>query len=198
MRIHIVGASGAGKSTLARRLSSHFRCRHVELDAYRWRPLWQKTPDHHLQAVVRQLLRGDAWVIDGSYASVRAQIWGRADTLIWLDYPAPLVVCRLLHRGVRDIVQQTDLWGTGNREGWRWLLGKESLVLRSLRTWRDLRATLPALCAEGRHRHLRLVHLHSPRETDAWLAAVARAAYPVECAMQPIALSAALWGNGSG
>ncbi|MBE2236626.1 MAG: adenylate kinase [Caldilineaceae bacterium] len=197
MRIHIVGASGAGKSTLARRLSNHFRCRHVELDAYRWRPLWQKTPDPHFQTVVRQLLRGDAWVLDGSYASVREQIWVRADTLIWLDYPAPLIVCRLLRRGVRDIVQQTDLWGTGNREGWRWLLGKESLVLRSLHTWHDLRATLPTICAEGRHRHLRLIHLHSQRQTDHWLAAVERTSCLVEGAMPPTARAMALQGSGS-
>lgn len=169
MRIHIVGASGSGKTTLARQVASYLRCRHVELDAYRWRPLWQRTPIDRFQATVRQLIRGDAWVLDGAYESVRELVWAEADTVLWLDYPAPLVVYQLLRRGVRDILQQTDLWGTGNRESWYWLLGKESLVLRSLRTWRHLRSTYPALFQQQAYQHLHLVRLHSRQETAAWL-----------------------------
>ena len=50
----------------------------------------------------------------GNYRNLRDSTWGRADTVVWLDYPLPLIMGRLLRRTVRRIVTQEELW-RGNR-----------------------------------------------------------------------------------
>ncbi len=117
-RVIVVGTTGSGKSTLgealARRLSADF----VELDALYWGADWQPAETELFRARITAATQGERWVLAGNYSKSRPLTWTRTDTLIWLDYPFPLVFGRLLRRTVRRIVTQEDLWGN-NRETWR-------------------------------------------------------------------------------
>ncbi|MBN1963509.1 MAG: AAA family ATPase, partial [Anaerolineae bacterium] len=94
----MVGTTGSGKTTLARQLADHLGCPHVEMDALHWTPDW--TPSAVFQAEVAAALSGACWVTDGNYGAVRDLIWQQADTLVWLDYPLPVVMWRLWQRSV--------------------------------------------------------------------------------------------------
>lgn len=179
MRIHIIGAAGAGKTTLAMQLAGQMHLHHIELDGYYWLPGWQRSPDARFRDTVRLLLESEAWIMDGTYETVRQLIWRRVDMVIWLDYAAPVVIWRLLRRGIHDIVRQTDLWGTSNRESWRLLGGRDSLILRAVRAARRMRTTYPALFAQDVQRHIHFVRLRSQQETRQWLSATLRA--PLSC-----------------
>ena len=174
MRIHIVGAAGAGKTTLARRLAAHLHCPHVELDALYWQPNWARTPAAHFQAAVLRALHSPAWVADGSYESVREQIWAQADHVLWLDYGAHVLAWRSFWRGVGNIVHHTDLWGTGNHESWGWLLSRESIVVRSLAARQRMRADYATCWAHPRYGRRHFVYLPTPEATRRWLAAFLR------------------------
>ena len=41
------------------------------------------------------------WAVDGNYSAVRDIVWGRADTLVWLDYPFPVVMRQLTRRTLK-------------------------------------------------------------------------------------------------
>jgi adenylate kinase family enzyme len=58
-------------------------------------------------------------VIDGNYGRTGIQdlIWGRADTVIWLDLPRTVTMLRLLSRSVRRAITNEELWN-GNTEQW--------------------------------------------------------------------------------
>lgn len=55
---------------------------------------------------------------DGNYSVVQDIIWGRADTVIWLDLPRHRVMRRVIRRTLRRMATRAELWN-GNRESWR-------------------------------------------------------------------------------
>lgn len=168
-RIAVVGTSGSGKTTLARRISRSLGIPHVELDALHWEPGWVEAPFEVLQERVRRALAGDAWVVDGNYSSVRDIVWKRANTIVWLDYPLPLIMRQLLGRTLRRALTRQELWG-GNRETLsKAFFSRDSILLWALTTYRRRRKEYPALFAMPEHSHLRVVRLHSRKETHAWV-----------------------------
>jgi adenylate kinase family enzyme len=168
-RIHVVGTSGSGKTTLARRLAQVLGMPHVELDAIFWGPEWAQTPTDLFRQRTAQALSGDAWTTDGNYSKVRDIVWGRADTVVWLSYPLPLILWRVTTRTLRRSLTGEELW-SGNRETLRnAFFGRDSIILYALRTHRRRQRQYPALFKEPEYSHLRVVEMHSPRETRRWL-----------------------------
>jgi adenylate kinase family enzyme len=174
-RISIVGSAGSGKSTLAGVLCARLHSPLVELDELYWRPGWQPTPAEEFQAKVAAALADERWVVCGHYRSVRDLVWGRADTVIWLDYPLPLCFARLLRRTWQRVVTQETLWG-GNRESWRTqLLSRESLLLYTLRTHRRRQREIAAQLAGPAYAHLAVLRLRRSQEAAALLETLAAA-----------------------
>lgn len=116
-RVAVVGNSGSGKSTLAARLAREIGAPHIELDAIRHQAGWVELPDAELVREVDQRTRGERWVVDGNYAAVRALVWSRADTVVWLDPPRRVVMKRIILRTLRRLLLGVELWN-GNRERW--------------------------------------------------------------------------------
>ncbi|NLG68109.1 MAG: adenylate kinase, partial [Firmicutes bacterium] len=50
---------------------------------------------------VHEATSGRCWVVDGNYSRVRDILWPMADTVVWLDYPLPVILGRLLRRTAR-------------------------------------------------------------------------------------------------
>jgi adenylate kinase family enzyme len=170
-RIVVIGPTGAGKSTLAEQLAALFDLDYIELDALNWQPNWQPARPEQLRESVKRALSSDSWVVAGNYSSVRSLIWPRAQAVIWLDYALPLVFCRLLWRTIRRSVLQEELWN-GNREKFWWHLkfwSDESLFRWLFKTYWRRKLETPLLLSQPMYAHLKLIHLKSIRQTDAWL-----------------------------
>lgn len=171
-RIVVVGTSGSGKTTLARQLSTLLDIPAVELDALHWEPNWTEAPTAVLRERVDAALSGNAWVVDGNYSKVRDLTWGRADTVIWLDYSLWVVMTRVTHRTFTRWFARTELWN-GNRERLtNALFSKESILLWALQTHRKNRQRYTQLIRQPEYAHLSIIHHRSPQETRHWLAAV--------------------------
>ena len=172
LRIIVIGTTGSGKTTFARALAQRLGLPHGEQDAWNHEANWQMAPVGRFRARVDTFTSQPAWVMDGNYGKARDLGWARADTLIWLDFPAWLVYSRLVRRTLWRVLTQQELWN-GNRETWRGaLLDPEGPLRWFWKThWRRRQET-PALAAE--FPHLRLVRLRSPEEARRFLAAVGR------------------------
>ncbi|MGH2416825.1 MAG: adenylate kinase [Candidatus Limnocylindria bacterium] len=170
-RINVVGTSCSGKTTLARAVAERLGLPHTELDALFWGPGWEPVPPEAFDVRVADAVSRSQWVIDGGYSTVRAVIWERADTVVWLDYPMPLVLGRWARRTIARIRSQEEFWpGTGNRESIGNALRRGGLLWWILRTHRGRRRrTRRDLAARP---GLRVVHLRSPAATQRWLAGV--------------------------
>ena len=170
-RVTITGSTGAGKSTLAAEVARRLGAPHVELDALYWDPGWTAVPWERVRARADVALPVDGrWVADGNYSRVRDISWGRADTLVWLDYSLPLVFWQLARRTVRRGLTHAELFN-GNRETlWKHLFTRESLFLWLLRSYRrHWRENAEAL-AQPEYAHLTVKRFRWPSETRRWLA----------------------------
>jgi adenylate kinase family enzyme len=170
-RIVVVGTSGTGKTTLAGMLAERLNMHHIELDALFWGPNWTQSTAEALRARVAEALAGERWVVDGNYSMVRDLVWPRADTLIWLDYPLPIVLARVTRRTLRRLVLREQIWGT-NRESLRAAMSRDSIILWALQTHHKHRRLYPMLLADPQYAHLTAIRLRSPQATQSWLAGI--------------------------
>jgi len=171
-RIVVIGTTGAGKSTLAEQLAGILRYPFVELDALFWGPAWTPFPQEVFRHRVSDALAAETWTVGGNYSVARDLVWTRADTLVWLDYPLPLVLWRLGRRTIRRIVMRERLWG-GNVETWRsQFASRDSLFVWAFKTHFRRRREMPVLLALPENRHLHVLHFRSPRTAAGWLQSV--------------------------
>jgi adenylate kinase family enzyme len=172
-RVSVAGISGSGKSTFGRALAERLGVPYVELDALFHGPNWTQTPAEEMRARVETAIATapDGWVIDGNYRDVERLgdlVLGQADTLVWLDLPLTVSMARLARRTWRRLRTREELW-SGNREQVRNLVGpREGLFAWAVRSYFRHRREVPV--AVARNPHLRVVHLHTPREVDEFLA----------------------------
>lgn len=97
-KVLIIGCGGAGKSTLARRLGAQLEIPVVHLDREFWRAGWQMTPSDEWTDRLRDLIRGDSWILDGNYVNTLHIRLSEADTVIYLDFSKWICLWRLLKR----------------------------------------------------------------------------------------------------
>jgi len=105
-RAVVIGNSGGGKSTLARRLSSAWQCRHVEIDDLLWQPGWELTPVEIYNAEHALLIAEENWIIDGlgRLDSIPERL-ARATDIVVVDMPLWMHFWLAAERQVR--------WSTG-------------------------------------------------------------------------------------
>ncbi|HET6811047.1 MAG TPA: AAA family ATPase [Acidimicrobiales bacterium] len=116
-RVSVVGNSGSGKTTLARQLAAAMDVPLLELDSIFHLPGWTDLPAEEFRDRVGAFVKGGRWVVDGNYSVVRLLVWARADTVVWVDPPHPVVMARVVRRTLRRVVTREELWN-GNREPW--------------------------------------------------------------------------------
>lgn len=167
-RAAVVGVTGSGKTTLAGALAACLGVPHVEMDALNWQRGWQPIERGEFRRRVDAATAAPGWVTDGNYREVRDLVWGRAQVLVWLDYPLALILWRLLCRSLRRIFTREELWN-GNRESVRGLFfSRDSLFVYAVRSRPELRRNI-AFAAAHDYLHLTVIHLTSPREAEHWL-----------------------------
>ena len=167
-RINVVGTSGSGKTTVARKAAEALGFPHVELDALHWEPGWQEAPVEVFRERVSEATRDSPWVVDGNYGKVRDIVWGRSDTVVWLDYGFTRIFLRLLWRTLRRGILKEELW-SGNRESLAMALSKDSILLWAITSYPKRKKSYPRLMADPEYAHIRFLRHSTPRETEEWL-----------------------------
>lgn len=108
-RVVILGRGSAGKTVLARELSALTGIPATELDSLFWRPGQSPAPAEDWAARQRELVAGDAWILDGDLGPYDSGLSARlaaADTIIVLDFGFMRCAWRTLRRGR----EQADYW----------------------------------------------------------------------------------------
>jgi adenylate kinase family enzyme len=172
-RVLVAGTSGAGKTTLAARIARILAVPHVELDALFHGPGW--TPRATFEADVRRVSAEPAWVTEWQNRSVRPLLAGRADLMVWLDLPRPVVMRQVVHRTLLRRLRREVLWNGNVEPPLRTVLTDGEHVVRW--AWSTHARTAPRVIGALRERpDLVVVRLRSHRESRGWLDGPLRAA----------------------
>ena len=145
-RILITGSAGCGKTRLGGILSARLGLPHIELDGLYHGPNWTAPDPEAFRSRVAHLVEAPRWIVDGNYSVLGDIVRSRADLLIAIDLPRPVVLAQLLRRTGRRLITGAELWN-GNRENWRNLLRtdpKENILLWSHVNFGKLRARAKA------------------------------------------------------
>ncbi len=183
-RISVVGSSGSGKTYLARSLADRLRLPVHELDVFRWDPTGRELPYREFVDLVETLAAQGEWIIDGHYRDVRHLIWQRAEMVVWLNYPLPVVALRLLGRFRQkqrapgagrpaSVLGAVDALSAAPPVGAAWRRRLSRLV-RNLRERSEYRRLLHA----PEYGALSVIELKSIRATRRWLEGLAPASEP--------------------
>jgi len=100
-KILLIGAGGSCKSVLAGRIAAQTGLPLIHLDALFWKPGWVETPRDEWKQIVEELVRGDAWVMDGNYGGTLDLRLAACDTVVFLDFPPVISIWRVLKRRVQ-------------------------------------------------------------------------------------------------
>ncbi len=172
-RVSVVGSSGSGKTTVGRRVAEVLGVPFFELDGIHHQPGWTPLPAEEFQDRIRPVVAGDAWVIDGNYASLGIQdlVWPRADTVIWLDLPRRQAMWRVVRRTILRAARREELWN-GNVEPWSNFFDPRPEMNIITWTWTrhgPVRARYEAKTRDPAWSHLDVVRLRTPAEVEDFL-----------------------------
>ena len=90
-RILVIGSPGSGKTTFSLRLGEALAIPVVHLDRLNWYGNWQTRTKDDFEALLREALASDRFIVDGNYARTLPMRLERCDTVVFIDYP-PLSV----------------------------------------------------------------------------------------------------------
>lgn len=162
-QILVIGTSGTGKSTLAQRLSTVLHLPFFASDPFYWDAHWKPASDAKVLQQVKDVIRREAWILDGNFDNERELVWRQADCIIWLDYSLATICKRVIFRNLFWVLTQQPIW-SGNRmtlhralSGLRHAIRSYSLKRQNYPHWL---AELPDITV---HR------FHTPHETETWL-----------------------------
>ena len=174
MNINVVGTSGVGKSTLARRLAQILSVPCIEMDRLYWRADWQGAPDETFFADVAAAIEAPGWVLDGNYNRSRPVKWRDVDLVVWIDRGFIRTLWQAVTRASRRAWHKQELWpGTGNRESFRRsFLSKDSIIIWTIKTWRNNRTRYEADLQNPQYSHIRFVRITRREQVESLIASL--------------------------
>ncbi len=175
-KIVVVGTTSSGKSTLAKAIAEKIGAKTIDLDYLHWEPNWVEAPNEVFRERVEKATASNDWVAAGNYHVVRDIVWARAQAIIWLDYPFHIVFWRLLTRTIRRVATKERLFSDNVENFWAqakfW--SNDSLFNWLFKTYWRRKREYPLLFSQPENAHLTVVHFKHPKETEKWLAHIAR------------------------
>lgn len=165
-RVVVVGCSCSGKTTFAQALAKRLGQPHIELDALHWLPNWESVPHTAFRLRVMAATAAEQWVVDGNYTLARDLTWGRATTIIWLNYPRRIVFARAIRRTLHRVLTRQVLY-SGNRESIRRsFFSRDSILLWVLTSYKRRQASYRATFDHAPSDGVRYVEFRRPKDAQ--------------------------------
>jgi adenylate kinase family enzyme len=169
-KIIVIGTTGSGKSTLAKALVKKINAPYIQLDQLFWKPNWERTDDEEFLKELEDSIKQSRWIVDGNYTRTRHITWKEADTIIWVDLPFWLTFYQNLTRTIKRSALKKEIWkGTGNRESFRRMFSKDSILIWLLKTYSKNIEKYESALEDPEYSHINFIRLKSRKEVDLFI-----------------------------
>lgn len=101
-KIMVLGTPGSGKTFLSKKLSGILGIKVYHLDRLMWNPGWHEKPFEEMVQIQEDILQKDSWIIDGYYHKIADARFAQADTIILLNLPRCVCLCRAILRALHS------------------------------------------------------------------------------------------------
>ncbi|HKP26521.1 MAG TPA: hypothetical protein VJV39_21815 [Dongiaceae bacterium] len=167
-RVAVFGNAGGGKSTLARRLAALTHLPLHPVDMMQWNADGVAVPHEEYLRAHAELLRQDAWIIDGFGCVESAWArFARADTLVHVDRPLVMHYWWVTKRFIKGLWKAPEGWPENSPLWSSTMAGYRVIPL----CHHELTPRYRQVAADAA-RSKRIHHLRSPAEMAAFLHAV--------------------------
>ena len=110
-RICIIGGSGSGKTTLANNLGKQLKYPVYHIDA-----IDKEERDN----IIREKIKGNEWIIDGTYNSTLEERFEKSDFIIYLDFSTLTLIKGILGRYIKHGGEEKEeIPGCKERMSWQ-------------------------------------------------------------------------------
>jgi adenylate kinase family enzyme len=167
-RTIIFGSTGVGKTTMVKQIAEEFDLPVIDVDSLRREAGRSKSPEETFVRLITESIKGDTWIIDGSYTSVQDIVWPRAEAIVWLDFSFWVFLSRLIKRSLYRIFirKKTEKPIKGRNQPAR---ERAQTYLRAIFTGKRRRQRYFATIYNSKNAHLHIIRLSSPEEVQLWL-----------------------------
>lgn len=107
-KIAVIGINGAGKSTLSNKLGKKSKLQVYHLDKIYGVLSLNRLSRKEGKARQKEIVKKDSWIIDGNWFGTLDIRLEPADTIIYLNFPKPLCLYRIIKRGLLTKGQPFD------------------------------------------------------------------------------------------
>lgn len=174
-RVIVVGTTGSGKSTTAKALAEILGVQYIQLDKLFWKSNWQESSDDEFFEKIEEAVSCDRWVLDGNYGRTSHLTWKDADTVVWIDFPFALTLYQNISRSIYRAISRTEIWeGTGNKESFRGMFSRDSIVRWLFKTYDSNVKRYQERMEDPQFSHINFVRLKSRREVRDFLESLSK------------------------
>jgi adenylate kinase family enzyme len=167
-RTIIFGSTGIGKTTMVKRIADEFSIPVIDIDTLRREAGKSESPEQVFSFLVADRVRGETWIIDGSYTSVQDILWSRAEAIVWLDFSFGVFLSRLIKRSLyRIFIRKKSEKPVKARN--QPASERAGNYLRAILTGKQRRERYFATLYNSKHTHLHIIRLTSPEDATLWL-----------------------------
>lgn len=97
-KVIVIGCPGSGKSTFSRSLAAAIKLPLYPLDMLYWNADRTTVPKTVFLKKLDDILKQEAWIIDGNYGSTMDLRLNACDTVFFLDYPTEICLAGIMER----------------------------------------------------------------------------------------------------
>ena len=133
-RILVYGVTGSGKTSIAERISTATAIPLHSVDDLTWEPGWVPVAEDEQRRRIAAICAGERWVLDTAYGVWLDIPLARVEVIVALDFPRWLSLFRLIRRSVARAIDRQPVCN-GNRESFRLLLSRDSIIVWHFRSF---------------------------------------------------------------